>query len=58
MLSNGRMKRYPTQENDEWKFYSCGTHQEAVELQEALQNRSKKAVVDFSSYGWFVRLKK
>lgn len=51
-------KSYRNEGNDTWEFINCGTHNDAVEVaKKVLEKYGKEGVVDFSSYGWFVRVR-
>lgn len=57
-LSNGRVASFPTSQNDYWKFYSCETYEEAVDLQTTMTEIGNHCEIDENSYGWYVRVKK
>ena len=57
-LLDGRVESYPTTENDTYIFYLCGTNPAACELNATLLSLGCDARVDFSTLGWFVRVRK
>lgn len=57
-LLDGRIVSYPTDENDTYIFYLCGTNPAACELNATLLSLGCDARVDFSTLGWFVRVRK
>ena len=50
-------KSYRVDGNDTWEFINCGTHNLAQEVAASVREKGKTCEVDFSSYGWYVRIK-
>lgn len=51
------LKSYRAEGNDTWEFISCGTHRLAQKVAALVREQGKTCEVDFSSYGWYVRIK-
>lgn len=56
--TNRRGNEFPTSENDTYKFYYTGIASEADELEAKLKAQGFDAQKDFSTRGWFVRVRK
>lgn len=50
-------KSFRVEGNDTWEFITCGTDQLANEVAALVREQGKYCEVDFSSCGWYVRIK-